>query len=302
MRKFPLHSPLGEDVKAGRKGAGLTQAELARRAGLSVPTVRLLEMGRGNLESWMAVLTALGLEVTGRNIPGEGPLGMRLAELRRRRGLSQRELAGLAATSQPTIIALERAGRGRLDVLERVGRVLGAGLYLAGAEAGRAFFTHAGNSSTGHCWETPPELLASLYGVFGRFDLDPCSPRKTRPPVRARVHYTADDDGLTLPWHGVVFLNPPYGRALGAWIGKAKSEVASGNARMVVALIPARPDTTYWHDHILGQAAVYFFRGRLRFSGSRNSAPFPSALAIWGADSATVQALDRALDGAWRAF
>jgi hypothetical protein len=112
----------------------------------------------------------------------------------------------------------------------------------------KAFFTHAGNSSTHHAWETPAALLEALHGVFGRFDLDPCAARKTRVAVRARTHYTVEDDGLSLPWHGAVFVNPPYGRTLAAWIAKAHREAASGRARIVVALLPARPDTRYWHE------------------------------------------------------
>ena len=69
----------------------------------------------------------------------------------------------------------------------------------------------------------------------------------------------------------------------------------------MVALLPARPDTAYWHDHVAGRAEVYFLRGRLRFGAGGNSAPFPSALAVWGAGPETLSALDAALIGAWRA-
>jgi transcriptional regulator with XRE-family HTH domain len=248
LLKLPLRSGLGQALREQRKSARITQPELARLAGLSVPTVRLLEAGGGNLDSWQAAVSALGLEVMGRNIRANGPFGSRLAELRRRRRLSQRELARLAGTSQPTIIVLERSGPGRLSTLERVADILGAGLYLAAKDTPRPFFTHAGNASIGQSWETPADLLSALYKVFGGFDLDPCSPRKTKPPVRAKVHFTAEDDGLSLPWRGVVFLNPPYGRTLGRWIAKARHEVESGNAKTAVALIPARTDTTYWHE------------------------------------------------------
>ena len=98
----------------------------------------------------------------------------------------------------------------------------------------------------------------------------------------------------------MVFVNPPYGRALAAWVAKARGEVDGGRARTVVALLPARPDTGYWHDHIAGRAAVFFLRGRLRFGGGGNSAPFPSALAVWGAGPEALSALAAALPEAWR--
>jgi transcriptional regulator with XRE-family HTH domain len=300
MSKQPLHSGLGSELKSQRKQRRMTQGQLAAATGLSMPTIRLLEHTRGQLASWHATLAALGLAVVGRNLPAGSTLGASIAALRRRRGFSQRQLADLAEVTPPTIAALERHGRGRLETLNRVLILLGAGAALAPSGGKRAFFTHAGNASTHHGWETPPELLASLYTVFKRFDLDPCSPRRTRPPVKARTHFTVEDDGLSLPWHGTVFVNPPYGRQLAAWIAKARGEVEQGNARLVVALIPARTDTHYWHDSVAGKADVYLLRGRLKFGNGKQSAPFPSALAVWGADAATLARLDAAFPDAWK--
>lgn len=137
--------------------------------------------------------------------------------------------------------------------------------------------------------------------MFGNFDLDPCSPTKSRrtAPVKARVHYTAEDDGLSLPWFGTVFVNPPYGRALHHWIAKAREEVTQGNAKTVVALLPARTDTTYWHEDVVSTASVFFFRGRLHFGANGQAAPFPSALAVWGASPDVTKALEDALPNAW---
>jgi hypothetical protein len=119
--------------------------------------------------------------------------------------------------------------------------------------------------------------------------------------VRAKRHLIAEDDGLSAPWRGVVFVNPPYGRGLARWVAKARREVELGHARTVVAILPARPDTGYWHEHVAGRAAVYFLKGRLRFGNGEQSAPFPSALAVWGAQPAMLTSLDVALVGAWRA-
>ena len=83
-------------------------------------------------------------------------------------------------------------------------------------------------------------------------------------------------------------------------MAKARREVEEGRARTVVALLPARPDTAYWHEHVAGRATVYFLRGRLRFSDGEQAAPFPSALVVWGAEPETILALDRALPAAWR--
>ena len=72
-----------------------------------------------------------------------------------------------------------------------------------------------------------------------------------------------------------MFVNPPYGKQLAQWIAKAHAEVEQRKARLVVALIPARTDTTYWQHHVSGRACVHFLNGRLRFVKNGLSAPFP---------------------------
>lgn len=47
-------------------------------------------------------------------------------------------------------------------------------------------------------------------------------------------------------------------------------------------LLPARTDTRWFHDYIYGKAEVRFIRGRLKFGDSKNSAPFPSMVVIFG--------------------
>ena len=74
-------------------------------------------------------------------------------------------------------------------------------------------------------------------------------------------------------------MNPPYGRSIGKWVRKAYQE--SLNGALVVCLLPARVDTAWWQDCAhLGH--VYFVRGRLKFGDAKNSAPFPSAIVIFG--------------------
>jgi len=300
MIKVPCQNRIGKFLREARKERRLTQLALAANADISVPTLRFLENGRGNLSSWQKALSALSLVVEGRNLPPGEFVGQRIAALRKRRNLSQRAMASLAGTTQPTIIALEKRNQGRLTILDSVLSILGSGHYLAEPGAPKPFYSHAGNASTSMNWQTPTEILEALYGAFGIFDVDPCSPTANRAsaPVKARVHYTAADDGLSIPWHGTVFINPPYGRGLAAWVAKAKAEVRGGNARTVVALIPARTDTHYWHEHVAGDATVFFVRGRLTFGGADAAAPFPSALVIWGAAAHQVAAMEQRLD-AW---
>ena len=83
-----------------------------------------------------------------------------------------------------------------------------------------------------------------------------------------------------------VFCNPPYGRQIADWVRKGFLESQTPGT-MVAMLIPARTDTQYWHDYILGGKAdeVRFIKGRLKFTDedgrATDPAPFPSALVIW---------------------
>ena len=87
-------------------------------------------------------------------------------------------------------------------------------------------------------------------------------------------------DGLVQPWHGKVFINPPY--PAGEWVAKARSEVERSNgATLVVALLKATTDVRWWHEHVEGIAEVRFIKGRLRFGDGRTPAPFPSCIVIW---------------------
>lgn len=283
MVKKPFQNQLGKLLKAARKECRLTQTILADKADISVPTLRLLEQGRGRLSSWTAVLIALGLELRGLNLPQSETVGKSIVLLRKRRSLGQRVVAQAAGISKPTLIALEKQSSGTLSSLDQVLTALGAGPRLVKVGSTVAFYSNAAFSSAFQNWETPKWLLEKLYIVFGRFDLDPCSPTRNsrRAPVRAKVRFTEEDDALSLAWFGNVFMNPPYGRELSHWTAKANGEFLSGNAITIVGLIPARTDTIWWHRDIASQATVFFLKGRLSFGKGGQSAPFPSALVIW---------------------
>ena len=78
-----------------------------------------------------------------------------------------------------------------------------------------------------------------------------------------------------------VFCNPPYGRAIAAWVRKCSEEAAKPDT-LVVMLIPARTDTAYFHDYIYHKAReIRFIRGRLHFNESRSGAPFPSMIVVF---------------------
>lgn len=128
-------------------------------------------------------------------------------------------------------------------------------------------------SSKTDLWSTPQEFFDKLNVEFG-FDLDVCA---TPDNAKCDSYFTKDDDGLKQVWSGVVWLNPPYGRGIGQWMHKANEAAKDG--AIVVCLVPARTDTKWWHDYVIHHE-VRFVRGRLKFGGSKNSAPFPSAVVV----------------------
>ena len=131
-------------------------------------------------------------------------------------------------------------------------------------------------------WLTPPQIVQAL----GPFDLDPCSPIN-RPWPTASTHYTAEDDGLSKPWFGRVWMNPPYGAEAAQWL-KRLAEHGNG-----IALIFARTETAMFFDHVWPHAsALLFIKGRLHFhyvDGRRAEANSgaPSVLIAYGEKNAS---------------
>lgn len=133
-------------------------------------------------------------------------------------------------------------------------------------------------------WETPQDFFNKLNEKY-HFTFDLAASYSN---TKCKSYFTEKDDSLSKDWHrigGNVFLNPPYGRELHKWVKKAYEESLKKHDGYIVLLIPARTDTSYWHDFIFGKAQIKFLRGRLKFElngESKDAAPFPSALVIYG--------------------
>jgi site-specific DNA-methyltransferase (adenine-specific) len=133
-------------------------------------------------------------------------------------------------------------------------------------------------SSANEVWATPQDFFDKLNDEFG-FNLDPCALPEN---AKCEKFYTPEIDGLTQNWGGHrVFCNPPYGRKLKEWVKKCYDE-SKKPGTLVVMLIPARTDTSFFHDYIYHKAKeIRFVRGRLKFGGAKNSAPFPSMVVVF---------------------
>ena len=132
-------------------------------------------------------------------------------------------------------------------------------------------------SSNTDNWATPQDTYDQLNKEFG-FTLDPCADEYNH---KCDKYFTKEQDGLVQDWGGHrVFCNPPYGREIKKWVEKAYRESQKDNT-LVVMLIPARTDTSYFHDYIYRKAEIRFIRGRLKFGNATQGAPFPSAIVIF---------------------
>lgn len=119
------------------------------------------------------------------------------------------------------------------------------------------------SSATDH-WSTPKEVYDALNVEF-KFDFDPC-------PLGSV------GGGLECDWGLSNFVNPPYSD-IRNWVAKSYEE--SRRERLVVLLIPSRTDTRWWHDYVMKADEIRFIKGRLKFGGSKNSAPFPSCIVVF---------------------
>ena len=126
--------------------------------------------------------------------------------------------------------------------------------------ASQALFT-----SVSDRWFTPPDLLTEIRAFLGDYH-DPCPASLPGMPI---------ENGLWQAWRGVVFVNPPYGRAIAPWIRKAVTEPVDE----LLLLVPARTDTAWFQP--LYDFPICFLRGRLHFSEG-GPATFPSALVYRG--------------------
>lgn len=136
----------------------------------------------------------------------------------------------------------------------------------------KGLFTNNSNE-----WATPISFYNELNKEFN-FTLDPCASDDNH---KCTKYYTREIDGLSKSWEGeTVFCNPPYGKELPLWVKKCFDEHIKYGITIVM-LIPARTDTKYFHEYIYHRAEIRFIKGRLKFSDSKQCAPFPSMLVIY---------------------
>jgi phage N-6-adenine-methyltransferase len=135
-------------------------------------------------------------------------------------------------------------------------------------------------------WYTPAHIIDLARETLGGIDLDPASCELANQTVQAEHYYTEDDNGLSLPWNGRVWMNPPYGELAGKFVHRFVSEYQAGNIDAGIILVKAATDTAWFRP--LFEYPICFIHGRVKFytSETEGIATFPSVCIYLGEDDA----------------
>ncbi len=115
-------------------------------------------------------------------------------------------------------------------------------------------------------WYTPPEYIAAAREVMGDIDLDPASSDIAQKDIQATNYYTKEINGLTEPWEGRIWLNPPYsGEEIKQFIQKLLFHIEKKEVSEAIVLTNNATDTHWFHDVLDTAGIVCLTKGRIGF-------------------------------------
>lgn len=113
---------------------------------------------------------------------------------------------------------------------------------------------------------TPRQYIDAAREVMGSIDLDPASNPYAQKTVQAETYYTKEDDGLSKPWSGNVFLNPPYCHPeIKQFINKLIAHYSAGDIDQAILLTNNNTDTVWFHESAFIASAICLTKGRINF-------------------------------------
>jgi hypothetical protein len=144
-------------------------------------------------------------------------------------------------------------------------------------------------------WRTPPEIVGRAERVLRTIDLIPCGDPSLNPPSKARIEGSIE--GLSVPWLGRIYLDPPQNQPTHVWVEKLCTEQFEGNVTEAIAVLPAHVEADWFH--LLHECAACFVRERVDGNFPGKPAPFPLAVVYFGNSVARFQEVFRDLGSIW---
>jgi hypothetical protein len=148
---------------------------------------------------------------------------------------------------------------------------------------------HVAHNSGENEWYTPPAIITIARATMGEIDLDPASSEIANRIVKADSFYTKWDNGLVQPWHGNVWMNPPYAQPLMTQFSDRLVQAVTQNEIEQACVLVNNATETQWFQQLLQICcAVCFIKSRVRFideNGEASGAPLQGqALLYFGAN------------------